>query len=236
MEENREIALGKSFVPNRYEVYLNPEEFVHFAPYKASLEQEMSSYVTRYGQQRHFSFQSAPRVWLNQSADVRRRHINIRAYTVDPNQPAPTHNQNYIAQVEVNPEIGDDKMAERTSILNVGAQVLSGQQGGGAAMAVARPEATLVILDKAVNHTSRYIRFNKDITLGRGLDNDIVFDNDVRVSRHHARIDFKYGQFVLTDLNSTNGTSVNARPITQVVLSPRDRISLGGLDLMLQVD
>ena len=236
MEEQREVALGKVFVPNRYEVYLNPADFAQFAS-KASLEQEMSSHVLRYGQQRHFSFQSLPRVWLNQNTEVRRRQMTNKAYTVDPSQPVPSH---YVpAQPDFNlapdlPQSDNDLLSERTAVLNVGAQALTGQRN--AVSTIARPEAMLVILDNAHTYASRYIRFNKDVTIGRGLDNDIVFDNDVRVSRHHARIDFKYGQFVFSDLNSTNGTTVNSRPVSQVVLSPGDRISLGGLDLQFQVD
>lgn len=239
MEENREIALGKAFVPNRYEVYLNPEDFASFAPYKSSLEQEMSAYVVRYGLQRHFVFQSQPRVWLNQNGEVKKRSALIRAYTVDPTQSVPTSAPNYQNDSRANygnSEEYDEALAERTSIMNVGAQALTGQRSSATSVAVARPEATLVILDKSNNYPSRYIRFNKDVTIGRGLDNDIVFNNDVRVSRHHARIEFKYGQFVLTDLNSTNGTTLNGRPVTQIVMSPGDRISLGGLELSFQVE
>lgn len=238
MEEQREIALGKTFVPNRYEVYLNPEDFASFAPYKGSLEHEMSAYILRYGQQRHFVFQSQPRVWLNQNNDVKKHNILIRAYTVDPAQAVPANLPNYNESHSDYGNASDfnEALAERTSVMNVGAQVLTGQRNTIAPSAVARPEATLVILDNSNNYPSRYIRFNKDVTIGRGLDNDIVFNNDVRVSRHHARIDFKYGQFVLTDTNSTNGTTLNSRPVTQIVMSPGDRISLGGLELMFQVE
>lgn len=240
MEEQREIALGKSFVPNRYEVFLNPQDYNQFAPYKTTLEQEMSNHVLRYGQERHFSFQNLPRVWLNQNAEVRRRQMSIKAYTVDPTQSIPVHytpsqpDANPDVAANFNPDAENDALAGRTAIMNVGAQVLTGQHK--AVNTVTRPEATLVILDKTINYASRYIRFNKDVGIGRGLDNDVVFDNDVRVSRHHARIEFKYGQFVLTDTNSTNGTTVNTRPVTQIVLSPGDRISLGGLNLLFQVD
>lgn len=237
MEEQREIALGKSFVPNRYEVYLNPDDYAHFAPYKASLEQEMTKHVIQYGQQRHFSFQSMPRVWLQESGEAKRRTVTIKAYTVDPAQTVPPKQAPLMNEFQVGSNFEGSEnsaLAERTAILNVGAQALTGERN--AAGAVSRPEASLLILDKSNNYPSKLIRFNKDISIGRGLDNDVVFNNDVRVSRHHARIEFKYGQFVLSDQNSTNGTTVNGRPVSQIVLSPSDRISLGGLELMFQVD
>jgi hypothetical protein len=66
--------------------------------------------------------------------------------------------------------------------------------------------------------------------IGRGLDNDLVLD-DQRVSRQHAELRYRRRRFVLTDLNSTNGTSVNGRRITSKELTDGDRISLGGFEL-----
>jgi pSer/pThr/pTyr-binding forkhead associated (FHA) protein len=44
--------------------------------------------------------------------------------------------------------------------------------------------------------------------IGRGDQANLRLP-DVGISRRHARIDFDGGQVVLTDLGSTNGTSVN---------------------------
>jgi serine/threonine protein kinase len=41
--------------------------------------------------------------------------------------------------------------------------------------------------------------------IGREIDNDIVIE-DNKASRHHARVEFKSGQYVVIDLNSSNGT------------------------------
>jgi hypothetical protein len=229
MEEQRQLSLGKTYVPNRYEVFLHPEDYNSLAAYKAQFEKDWTAYVVNYARQRRFSFSSRPLVWLSPSDQLRKRQIMIKAYTVDPNQSVPV-----VAPVPT----GEDEQAngyepEGTAVLNVGAVPLTGERP--AVSGVARPEATLVVLNPKTP-SSRYIRFNQDITIGRGLDNNVVFHDDQRVSRHHARIVFKYGQFLLYDLNSTNGTSVNEQPVTQIVLSPGDRISLGGLELIFQVD
>jgi pSer/pThr/pTyr-binding forkhead associated (FHA) protein len=49
----------------------------------------------------------------------------------------------------------------------------------------------------------------KEITLGRAFDNAIHVD-DASVSRHHAAIRWKKDSIYITDLNSTNSTTVNA--------------------------
>ena len=64
------------------------------------------------------------------------------------------------------------------------------------------------------------------VTIGREEDN-VVRLNDERVSRFHAKIQEDAGRIILTDLESTNGTRVNGRPISARVLRPGDQISVG---------
>src|SRR5207302_3034603 len=71
------------------------------------------------------------------------------------------------------------------------------------------------------------------ISIGRGLDNDLVID-DPRVSRHHAQITFRHSHYLLRDQRSTNGTFVNNQPVETVVLASGDRVSIGGFELMFQ--
>ena len=55
---------------------------------------------------------------------------------------------------------------------------------------------------------------------------------DERVSRMHLEIDHAGDQYFLTDLNSTNGTTVAGRRLNaneRALLSPGDEISLGGV-------
>ncbi len=65
------------------------------------------------------------------------------------------------------------------------------------------------------------------ITLGRDITNDIVI-NDPEVSRHHARLVFSAGSYLIEDLRSTNGTFVNRRRISgPQMLAHGDLIGLG---------
>jgi len=64
------------------------------------------------------------------------------------------------------------------------------------------------------------------VTLGRLPESDVVVD-DPGASRQHARIRNSNGEFVLTDLGSTNGTLVNDEPVRERVLDDGDRITIG---------
>jgi hypothetical protein len=68
-------------------------------------------------------------------------------------------------------------------------------------------------------------------TVGRGPKNDIVL-NDQNVSTFHARIERGSAGFTLVDLRSTNGTSVNLRPLDgPVLLRPNDVLNFGPVRL-----
>jgi pSer/pThr/pTyr-binding forkhead associated (FHA) protein len=64
------------------------------------------------------------------------------------------------------------------------------------------------------------------ITIGRRNDNTIVIDN-LAVSAYHARIDKAGKSYIITDLQSTNGTFVNDKKIVSLKLSHGDNIVIG---------
>ena len=71
------------------------------------------------------------------------------------------------------------------------------------------------------------------ITIGRSRDNALVID-DVRVSRHHGRLQPRRGALVYTDLGSTNGTRVNGLGVDEIALGPGDRIEIGDTVLIVE--
>ena len=64
------------------------------------------------------------------------------------------------------------------------------------------------------------------LTVGRRESNTIVIDN-LAVSGHHAKIDAIENGYLLTDLNSKNGTFVNELRVTTHWLRPGDVITIG---------
>lgn len=67
------------------------------------------------------------------------------------------------------------------------------------------------------------------IKVGRDLTNDLVIQ-DPEVSRFHARLHRAPNGYILEDLNSTNGTAINGKPLRGThVLEPNDVIKLGSM-------
>lgn len=71
------------------------------------------------------------------------------------------------------------------------------------------------------------IPFDKTpITIGRKPENDIIIDN-MAVSSHHARILMQGANYVIEDLQSTNGTFLNDKKILNSALKHNDNILIG---------
>ena len=73
------------------------------------------------------------------------------------------------------------------------------------------------------------------ISIGRALDNDIRLSNTL-VSRHHTRVEAQNGQAWVIDLGSANGTAVNGEKVARRLLSPGDKIQVGGTVLIVEPD
>ncbi|GAB4582038.1 MAG: hypothetical protein Fur0022_47900 [Anaerolineales bacterium] len=71
----------------------------------------------------------------------------------------------------------------------------------------------------------------KIITIGRMADNDLVI-SEVRISRYHAQLRAVNGRYMLVDLQSTGGTSVNGEKVQKVELFPGDVISFAGIPVI----
>lgn len=66
----------------------------------------------------------------------------------------------------------------------------------------------------------------ESVTIGRNDDNTITVDN-LAVSGYHARIDAAGSDYILTDLQSTNGTFVNDNKVVSHKLAHGDNVSVG---------
>jgi pSer/pThr/pTyr-binding forkhead associated (FHA) protein len=65
------------------------------------------------------------------------------------------------------------------------------------------------------------------VTIGRDASvSDLILD-DLGASRAHASLEFAEGTFVIEDLKSRNGISVNQKPVTRAPLAHGDKITIG---------
>jgi hypothetical protein len=71
--------------------------------------------------------------------------------------------------------------------------------------------------------------------LGRIADNDFQI-NDDSISSHHCQIELKDDVITVRDLNSSNGTFIDGKPIQEAVLHPGQVLCLGTAPMICQVD
>jgi pSer/pThr/pTyr-binding forkhead associated (FHA) protein len=76
----------------------------------------------------------------------------------------------------------------------------------------------------------------KTVRLGRDPANDLAFLGDPKISRSHAELRDRDGQWILVDLGSSNGTKVNDRRIEQHPLRDGDRIQLGRTTILFTAE
>jgi hypothetical protein len=88
----------------------------------------------------------------------------------------------------------------------------------------------LLVIYKGALAGSRWPVTGDSVTLGRAKDCDIVLP-ERQVSRHHARIERDASGFIVRDLGSKNGTSVNGEPVRgrPYRLRDGDEIELAGV-------
>ena len=86
------------------------------------------------------------------------------------------------------------------------------------------PKLVLLFEGRVLKETA--VSLTAPVTIGRLADNTIVIDNSA-VSSHHVRVVREGPQFVVEDLQSTNGTFVNGEKITKRGLRHGDTILVG---------
>ena len=235
MEAHPTISVGRTYVPNHYDVFLHPDNYTEFEPFRHSLEHEMAEFISALAAERGYSLVSRPKVILQPGDDVPKRGIEVTAQLTD--QPAsamtgmagaPTvRTGRSPVQVAGVMDQAPDAAMPRTQAMPVRPQP---QPAPSIRSSAPPPAAFLQPLDGDM--AGRSFPVTKTLlTVGRGLDNDLVID-DARVSRHHAQVVYRHGHHLLRDLRSTNGTFLNNQPVEAVVLAPGDLISFGGFEIL----
>lgn len=82
----------------------------------------------------------------------------------------------------------------------------------------------LVVLGRALVQDTRC--GSSVVNIGRESGQDLIID-DASVSRHHCQICYEHGSYLLRDLGTSNGTTLNGRPAVSEKLVPGDEIGIG---------
>lgn len=100
-----------------------------------------------------------------------------------------------------------------------------------------QPASHTVLVVQEFDGSQREVPLTSDrLVLGRDPGCDVVIAGRL-ISRQHAAIERVGGVFVIEDLGSRNGTTVNGQPVTAArKLHDGDRIELGGVGRITFVD
>lgn len=201
MEANQVVSVEGIIVPNQYSVHMHPNDMVVFADFIPSLCRQMEGWLADLAASRDYSF--VDDLWVQIAGDttVPRRAIHVNA-TIAELPSTDRKRRDEIQRTEVYRVVKSNGDVPPKLLRFVGGD------WDGETVIIRRPT----------------------ITVGRALDNDVVIDS-AEVSRHHARIEYRNGQFLVSDLGSTNGTMVNGRPAAQTAVRDGDRVTFGTVDV-----
>ncbi|HWF53374.1 MAG TPA: DUF3662 and FHA domain-containing protein [Solirubrobacteraceae bacterium] len=211
MEEHKSYSVSRTYVPNEYRVFLSPRDRERFADYEEALAGELAGYLLEHARRERLAMLSRPVITFETDSRLGLGEFGIQTRTVQPEvEPEP----------EQPPDRGHPPVEERgrTMVFSASDRVSEPLEE----RARSRDQTALLLVDD-----KRMVIGSAGVTLGRSRQCDVVL-NDPNVSREHAEIRPRGGSWVVTDLGSTNGVSINGRRITRPeVVKPGDEIELG---------
>jgi FHA domain-containing protein len=246
---------GRRLAPDVYDIFLSFKDHQQLLPIEATLKKDWQDHLIQVARHRHYTLRVMPVLRLHPSSELRSGAVRIEAHLQD--------RQHAIAGDDTSTEAGpmatQALSAEQLALLR--AQLPPGQQlpgmpnppiqagsspnnsssssmlPGSYSQGVpipALPQAWLTIRLPQMQH--KIYRIEKPVVnIGRQLTNDIIVE-DKRVSRYHAQIKFhSNGQFMIFDLGSTNGITINGTPhLRQHTLRSGDRFTIGSYDFYFE--
>jgi hypothetical protein len=210
MGDHKTVSVSRVYVPNEYEVYLSPPDYDQMHAFEASLLEELVTYLVAYAQREGWTLVSRPRVSLHSDDDLHLGEFGIATRTVtEPEQPR-------VAPVAPPPQLSQTVVYQPPPVVPV------------PVAPVAQPSCGVLRWNAGA------CDLTTDVTLiGRNKRCDVVLA-DPNVSRRHAEIRREGDDYVIIDLDSTNGVQINGRGVKRARLADGDRLTLGTSDLRFE--
>jgi hypothetical protein len=194
-------------------VFLSPRDRERFADYEGALAEELTGYLLEHARRERLVLLTRPTVEFE--TDDR---LGLGEFGIQTRMAPPEGQEDDEAPAEQSGRTMVYSTSERHS------QPLEER-------ARARAQTALLVLGG-----KRMVVGPAGATLGRSRKCDIVVD-DPNVSREHAEVRPRGGSWVLRDLGSTNGSSINGRRTDGAeVLKPGDEIELGTSTMTFELE
>jgi Protein of unknown function (DUF3662)/FHA domain len=245
---------GRRLAPDVYDIFLSFKDHQQLLPVEATLKKDWQDHLIQLARHRHYTLRMIPILRLHPSSELRSGAIRIEAHMQDRQQANAVDGTNTEAGPMATQALSAEQLALLRAQLPPGQQIpgfpssplqpgsspnsssasaiLSGSSQGVPILSL--PQAWLTIrlpqMQQKVYHIEKPV-----INIGRQLTNDIIVE-DKRVSRYHAQIKYQpNGQFMIFDLGSTNGITINGTPhLRQHTLRSGDRFTIGSYDFYFE--
>jgi hypothetical protein len=218
MEAGRQTARRRTFAPHRYRLVLHPADLLGFEGRRERVVEDLARSVHELARQRGYLLGGRPHIELETATSVTAGDVVVHA---DPptDDPRTADGRRPPLPVPARPDEPDGAALE----------------GGTSVFAAARPAlpAAVLVVRRPDGSTERITLTAGSLRIGRAPGNDLVLEDD-RVSRSHGRLAVRHGLLVYTDLESTNGSFLNGRRVSEIALGPGDVLQLGRSALTIE--
>ncbi len=238
---------GRRLAPNVYDIYLSPRDHQQLSPSQAMLIRDWQNHLVEFARHRHYTLRTVPVLRLHPDTSLSTGVVRIDTEAADRQSggdaagimPTQALSAEQLAQLKAQMTQGPNvagSPANNPTNNPMGASSMPGPANNPnmPAMAPTMPQAWLAI--RLPQSGQQIYRIEKPvINIGRQLTNDIIVE-DKRVSRYHAQIKYQPdGQFVIFDLGSTNGITINNTPHMRThTLRNGDRFTIGSYDFVFE--
>jgi len=235
MEAGRTTRGAITVVPSRFRVRIHPADVGDVAAGEGAPEAlagRLADAALAFARRHDYHVAARPTVKLVADPAMERGRVEVDVMDDAPAPAAP------VPAVEVSPAVLAPLAPLVPADVAAPAPASTGIRGGGDRTAVFRPPVPEPV--RAVLRVTGPVGRERTIevgghtvSVGRASDNDLVIP-DVRVSRHHGRLQARHGTLVYTDLASTNGSRVNGIRVDEIVLGAGDRLQVGDAVLVVE--
>lgn len=210
MRDNRRVSISNIYVPNEYTVSLHPEDWESIGAFNKLLSLELQDYIVQKAEEKGFTPVADPVVTLEKDEGVERGHLKVAvnfSEAVPTNKKDAQKENDHLSEEEQHTQmfhpVKDTSPLTKVKIIKPSLVIEEGQDAG-----------------------QEFVLADYRTVIGRRDTCDIVL-HDPSISRRHAQLDCQGEEYILTDLNSTNGTYVNGLKVTKKLLKSGDVITMG---------
>ncbi len=212
MDDSKRVTWERPLVPNRYRMLLAPADYSDLETFAEALRHELEKYAVERAAEHGYAMLGAAEVTIEPDPALQPGSFRIEAAVVGAGPAVPESSA-------VERQLSSDESFGRTRAMRP-VEMPVGPTGF----------EPLYLIGTCGGRRVSWSLSGPRITIGRGLDNDIVLE-DASVSRHHAEITREGRRTELHDLGSTNGTWVNAARVTVSPIHPGDQLAFGAVQL-----